>query len=607
MNGYLFSRVQIVFFLAFFLCLVILIRVTDIQVIRGSQLALQSENNRLYTLETPQHRGVFLDRFRQSLVSNSTVAYQRTSPDALYSPEVPIPHSEMLLLEATQSGALSRKLFRYYPYAEALSHLVGYTSQATREDLEKDTELSIFDQVGRTGLEAFYELELRGTGGSEVYEINALGKKTRIVERQLPQSGAVLETSIDSVLSQVAYQAMGDKTGAVVILDADTADVLTLISTPAFDTNAMSMFYVDESEEQARKELVFQYLSDEDQVFFNRAVSGMYPPGSVFKLITALAGLEAGKIDRQTSVLDEGVLTVGEYSYANWYFSQFGRVEGDIGLRRALARSNDIFFYKAAEWVGPTLLATMAQNFGYGDKTGLDLRGEAAGVVPTPEWKEQVIGERWFLGNTYHMGIGQGDLLVTPLQVASMTQAVANQAVRCTPSIVAQQPECSSVSLSDQHVALVLEGMVDACSTGGTAFPFFEVNAPFESLRSISIAEKLDKGAVACKTGTAEFGGANEKGIRKTHGWFIAIFDTELATKQEDAQAVSNGAGSVASDSARLQSQRERWLSLVNQDNYPRRLVVAVLVESDESEPYREGSSDAAPVAREIFDWVRGG
>jgi penicillin-binding protein 2 len=158
----------------------------------------------------------------------------------------------------------------------------------------------------------------------------------------------------------------------------------------------------------------------------------------------------------------------------NWYYSQYGRVEGDIALVRALARSNDIYFYKAAEWIGANKLAEFATFFGFGKSTDSLLPGEQAGFVPTPEKKETERGERWYLGDTYHFGIGQGELLVTPLQVAQMTQTFAKRGSKCQPSLLRRDTTvCEDVGVEEKNFMPVLQGMLEACSTTGTAFPFF--------------------------------------------------------------------------------------------------------------------------------------
>ena len=204
-----------------------------------------------------------------------------------------------------------------------------------------------------------------------------------------------------------------------------------------------------------------------------RAVTGQYPPGSTFKLMTALSALQNGAITADTSVNDEGTLKIGEFSFGNWYFSQYGRVEGEVKLIKAIQRSNDIYFYKVAEWVGPAKLAAFARLFHFGRPSGIELSGEAGGTIPDPEWKVKTVGEPWYLGDTYHMGIGQGDVLVTPLQLNQMTAAIAYGGVWCKPHLLFQDKvQCEDLGVSPEHLVSVIEGMKAACSPGGTAFPF---------------------------------------------------------------------------------------------------------------------------------------
>jgi len=177
----------------------------------------------------------------------------------------------------------------------------------------------------------------------------------------------------------------------------------------------------------------------------------------------------------------------------------------------AIKRSTDTFFYKVGEWVGPEKLAKRGRTFGLGKKTGIDLPGELAGLVPDPEWKQKTSGERWFLGNTYHLAIGQADLLVTPLQVNMMTSVIASNGKLCRPLISQnQKEECQDLKLKPGTLKLIREGMQSVCATGGTAYPFFDFQP-----------------AVACKTGTAEFGVAKEK----THAWFTAFVPDEASAK----------------------------------------------------------------------------
>ena len=197
----------------------------------------------------------------------------------------------------------------------------------------------------------------------------------------------------------------------------------------------------------------------------------------------------------------------GRVSIWELYFSQYGRTEGEISLVKALQRSNDIYFYKAAEWIGPDALARFARLFKYGTRTGVELTSESVGVIPDRAWKKEVMREQWYLGDTYHMGIGQGDVSATPLQVHAATAAIANDGVWCQPRLVASSPtKCEDLGVSLEYLKVIREGMKEACAPGGTAFPFFD-GKPV---------------VVACKTGTAEIGEKDEKGTPYT---WMAHFD----------------------------------------------------------------------------------
>lgn len=577
------------------------VRLVDIQLLRGEAFARQADDNRYYTQRIPAERGIFTDRYGQPLVLNQRTYTKKADSQQINAHAEPITQATALQLIATDSGAVEFGLERSYVYGPATAHLLGYVGSVTADNLKDDPSLAPTDLIGRTGLEQHFDQQLRGQAGKEVYEINAMGQRQRLVEKQDMVPGRTFATSLDPYLSQVAWQALGDHQGAVVILDGQTGQVLSLVSKPGFDPNVISTSFVDPLLESQRRQQLSQVLSDPHKPFFDRAVSGAYPPGSVFKLVTATGALEAKAMDAHTTVLDEGVLKVGTYEYGNWYFSQYGRTEGEISLQRAIARSNDIYFYKAAEALGPVRLADFARLFGYGELTGVELGSEVGGTVPDPAWKERVIGETWYLGDTYHMGIGQGDVLVTPLQVAQMTQALANHGALCQPSIVQDQNQhnCRELGITEDNLNVVLAGMLDVCSAGGTAYPFFPYNAQHAADRSQGDSNTLiTNGAIACKTGTAEFGGADERGHRKTHGWLTSIIGT---------QPIMDLANQTASESATLATSADdhaRWLSSIKQQPLPSKLVMVALVESDDTQPFMEGSRDAAPVIKQIVDWM---
>ncbi len=584
-----------------------LLRLGEVQLRKGPFFKAQADANRQYSVRLPKQRGLFYDRYGYLLATNVPIFSRVDTPQQIFSTEKRISREEGLSLAATDSGRVVPGFERLYPLGAAAAHVVGYVSPATAEDVA-DKGLSVKDSVGRYGLERVLDNELQGTAGEDIFEINALGRKMKKLSTTPATAGRDVHTTLDSFLSAVASRALKDKKGSVIVQDALSGEVLVLVNTPSFDPNVFTSKYFDQKTEEERQKKLSTYFTDAGLPFFDRAISGEYPPGSVFKLVTALAGLQSGAVTAETKVKDEGKLTIDTYTFGNWYYSQYGRVEGELALTRALARSNDIYFYKAAEWIGPSVLAQFARDFGYGAVTGSILPGEKAGFVPTPEWKESSTGERWYLGNTYHFGIGQGDLLVTPLQVAQVTQALAKRGSKCLPKLVeTDAASCKDIGISEVHLTPVLSGMIDACSSGGTAFPFFPWNMQRKGPAVTDPYEAISMGAVACKTGTAEFGGLTGDNKRKTHAWFTMIVGTEpLLTEQFEQPVSEEKMKELPLGSLEDFYNHATWLHKVKEKGFPKTLTITVLVESDEDIPYREGSRDAAPVAHEIMEWIAG-
>jgi penicillin-binding protein 2 len=606
--------------LATIIMALLVVRVVDLQGFRGELFRQISEENRQFRVNIPAERGVFLDRYDQPLVVNTRSYYRYADIRAVYSDVVPLAQPEALQIQVSDPLAVGYDLRRQYTNPFSTAHVLGYASVVNPADLTADNSLGITDVVGRLGLERSYDDLLRGQDGYQEFEVNALGEKQAVQAKKEPTVGRPLNTTLDSALATVAWRAMGGNTGAVVILDAETGAVLALISLPSFNSNLFTP-KLDSNQDRQRLAQLQEALADERQLFFNRAISGTYPPGSVFKLITAVAGLESGAFDLESTVDDRGILEVGEYRFANWYYTQYGRTEGVISLIRAITRSNDTFFYKAAEWTGVEALVAKAREFGFGEPTGIEIPGEAAGLVPDPAWKEQTFGERWFLGNTYHLGIGQGDLLVTPLQLAQMMAVFGNGGKLCQPHVVAKEHkssslvECSSLGMSKRTLAAIQQGMIGACSSGGTAFPFFDWNDSrlAQLPEELSASEQLNRGVVACKTGTAEFGAEDEQGYRQTHAWFgmtvgglRQLLAADLASGEDLTVSVSTQSALTDEREFDLSAKRTRWLEQIKEFGFPNKLAIMVLVESNEEQPFAEGSREAAPIAREIFDWIVG-
>ncbi len=575
------------------------LRLGHIQLLQGATFQKQADQNRFFEQVLPAGRGLITDRYGEPLVWNIQQYFQVSDPTILFPVTTPISRQEAIRLIASQgASAVITRPERLYRYPESLAHILGYVGEVTAEDLQNNSNLKPGMVIGKSGLELVNQDKLRGQEGKIVYEVDALGKKQRQVQIKLATAGQDVSTTLDPYLSELIYRRLGNVQGAVIMTDLSTGKVIGLVSRPSFDPNAFS------------KEDIQQLFADPRNVFFNRAVSGTYPPGSIFKLMTALAGLEHNKVDEHTQVVDQGVLKVGEYEFGNWYFRQYGRVEGAIGLRRAISRSNDIFFYKVAEWVGPDGLAEFARTFGFGSKTGIELPAEARGLIPDHLWKEKVKGEQWFLGDTYHFGIGQGDVLTSPLQIAQMTQAIGNNGMLCPLSVLRSSSlECRQLGLVAEHLEMVRGGMMDACSSGGTAFPFFSYNQTrTDPTQSSEVS--LSQGAVACKTGTAEFGAADAQGHRRTHGWFTMFVSLPERVTSKNGETHLQTTLQVPSgplEQVDDQQLHQFWQERVHQFGFPSRIGITVLVESDDTVPYREGSRDAAPIARQVIDWMDSG
>ncbi len=389
---------------------------------------------------------------------------------------------------------LSYEIGREYEYGESMSMITGYVGKVTDEDLSSNrcgTKLRSIDFVGRGGIEDFLDCEIRGEDGKRIIEVDALGNYVRELGRQEPEIKPSINLSIDAYWQDKIYKLLNGKKAVVIISQPSTGKILSLVSSPSYDADA----FVKQDNEK-----IADYLADKDNLpLLNRAISARYHPGSVFKLAVATAGLESGVINKDTLIEDTGTLKVGDYTYKTWS----GISDGMVDIVKAIRRSNDIFFYKLGEMLGVDRIRDWAKEYGYGTKTDVEISGEVEGVVPDEDWKMRVKGEKWYLGNTYHLAIGQGDLDVTPLQVNQMTNIIANHGEKCKMSILKDSKiECKDVGIEDSTLKTIVEGMKQACKSGGTAWPLFNF-----------------KTEIACKTGTAEVG----DGSNDTHAWLTAF------------------------------------------------------------------------------------
>lgn len=446
---------------------------------------------------------------------------------------------------------------REYVTGELMSHILGFMGPipaAAAEDYEERGYTNPNERVGLNGLEFTYQQELRGIPGYKNIEVDILGREMRTVgEVAEPVPGLNLILNIDRRLQQVmrdSLQAKMDETeapwGVVIAMEPKTGAVLGMVSLPSYNNNIFA---------ERINEDYMALERDERRPLINYAIGGLYPPGSVFKMVPATAALAEGVIDPNTTIVDAGPIYLpNRYAPDNRELAQefvswnhkLGIVHGSINVVRAIALSNDIFFYVIGggyppiqfQGLGQAKLAEWASRFGYGELTGVDLPGEVTAIVPNDQWKRQLYAESWTTGDSYNMAIGQGYVLATPLQVLVSVAAVANGGTIYQPQIVRQVVDASgglqrdfqpkpvrNVGVDPALMATVQEGMWAAVnSAGGTAY-----------------GAKLDTVTVAGKTGTAEFceyipeeGDCrrDEKGFLPFHAWFVSYApyeDPEIA------------------------------------------------------------------------------
>jgi penicillin-binding protein 2 len=515
--------------------IIIITRLFFLQIIEGKNYRELSDSNRTKTIPIHAPRGIIFDRGGIPLVFNVPGFREIVGEKTRL-----ISKDDALKLLSGGKSNLEIDSLRNYPYKDVTAHVLGYIGQISKEELEEKDFLNYNggDLIGKIGIEKEYEKFLNGVNGKELVEIDSLGKVVRKLGQADPVPGRNITLTLDIALQKAVYDGAKDIRRGAVIVSNPTGEILALISKPSFDPNLFTMGEGYSSGDSTVYKSISQILLDsEGQPLLNRAIGGVYPPGSTFKLVTAAAGLEDKVIDKNFTIEDTGVLRIGAFSFSNWYFTQYGRTDGEVNVAKAIQRSNDIFFYKLAELVGVDKLSIFAEKFGLGKKLGIDLSGELSGTIPTREWKKNVIGENWYLGDTYHYGIGQGFLLTTPLQVNIWTQAIANRGLIYKPHLLRiQNPKPNAQKfLSDNTANLIREGMVEACSAGGVAWPLFNFKVKGKPV------------SVACKTGTAQYGG--EEAL--PHAWITLFAPSEnpqiiVTVLSEESGEGSNIAAPIA-------------------------------------------------------------
>ena len=459
-------RILILSFVVAGIFSLLLLRLWHLQILNADDYRNMSENNRLRFVPVAASRGAILDRNGTVLVSNqpsfslAVVPQEVTNKDELldrlakllgldradmndrwvkgkgrakYYPIIlasNISRDQVEIVEENhlrlQGVEIEMKPVREYTNGVLAAHLLGYIGEVSEEELNTNgfEDYNPGDYLGKNGIERSWEKELHGTDGGRQLEVDARGRVLRTISESYPTVGNSVVLTIDANLQKEAEKAFGDQAGAAVAMNVNTGEVLAFVSNPGFDPALFSG--------KLPADIWKKYLEDKRHPLENKALSGQYPPGSTFKIITAMAGLEDGKIDEKTSVTCSGSYEMGNSVFNCW--NRHGH--GVTNLKKALRESCDVYFYQLGERLGVDRIAAMAKRFLLGAPMGIGLAHEKGGMIPTSEWKQKRFGQRWYRGETLPVSIGQGYVTMTPIQLASMTATVANEGTVYRPFLV---------------------------------------------------------------------------------------------------------------------------------------------------------------------------
>jgi penicillin-binding protein 2 len=395
---------------------------------------------------------------------------------------------------------------RAYPNSRFAAHLLGYVREASDEQL-KQGRYRRGDMVGQSGLERLLDEFLRGKDGGERIEVDAMGRQVRMIQSTEPHPGAQVITTVDRRIQEVAERAMEGKAGSVVVMDPRNGDVLAMVSTPAFE--------IDRFTGSIDRNAWLRVMQDPNHPLLNRTIQSQYPPGSVFKLVVAAAGLQEG-----TLVPGDRVQCTGQFQLGTWTFRDWKKEgHGSVDLMRGIRDSCDVFFYTAGLKIGAPAIAKYATGFGFGSATGIDLGGEKFGLIPQPRASRRGVPATWHAGETVNISIGQGAVLVTPMQVARFMSAIANGGVLWKPRLVQriERPDKGlvwadsgsvngHVELSPMVWAFLRQSLWAVVNDGGTG-----------------VAARIPGLDIAGKTGTAQTVANSKSSKGQDHAWFASF------------------------------------------------------------------------------------
>ncbi len=490
-----------------------------LQVVRHGELRTLAEANRISIVPVVPNRGIIVDRNGVVLAHNYSAYTLEIQPDKVSDLDRTIDELatvveigardrrrfKRLLEESKGIGSLpirtrlsdeeiarfaanryrfpgveiNARLFRQYPQGELFSHVVGHIGRINQRELDQLDEDGLLanyrgtDYMGKTGLEQSYERFLHGTTGVEEVEVDSGGRAVRTLSRTPPVSGNNLVLKLDARLQEIAYRALGDYRGALVAIEPATGGVLAFVSKPGFDMN----LFVEGIDPQNWNEL----NTSPDRPLLNRALSGTYPPGSTFKPYMALAALTYGKRSPQQVINDPGFFNFGGHTFRDDKVGGHGIVD----MYKSIVASCDTYYYMLANDLGIDAISRFMGLFGFGSGTGIDLKGEAGGVLPSQQWKMRRFKQKWYAGETISVGIGQGYNAYTPLQLAAAIATLANDGVMFRPHIVnyvedirthgrsAVEPNpVRTLQLNPEHLELIKQALVGVNKEGTGARAF---------------------------------------------------------------------------------------------------------------------------------------
>jgi penicillin-binding protein 2 len=534
------KRIQLGSYIIIGILVILCFRLWQLQILDGDKYKRLSEDNRLRILKTPAPRGIIYDRNGTPLVKNipffsvsiTTDNFRGIDTDSLSavlgltpkeveeklnkkdnSPFVPVKlkqglsFAEIARIEARRSDFpglfVETEVGREYLFGKVGAHIIGYLGKITTSQLN-NPDLRHFPPdalIGQWGVEALFDNQLRGIPGERVIEVDALGRELRMIQERPSVKGNDINLSIDINIQKAVEDAFGDKAGALVAIKTDSGEILALESLPSFDPNIFSIgiAYNDWK----------SLIEDKKKPMLNRAVQSQYPPGSTFKIITAIAALEEGIINPDTKINCTGGINYGRWTFGCWKKGGHGPVD----FHRAIVESCDVYFYELGRRLGIDKIHKYATAFGLGRETGIELIPvkEKRGLIPNTEWKKEKKRLPWYLGDTFISAIGQGYITATPIQMAIMMSTFANGGKIYKPSLIKiDQAPSGTITLKPETVKMIKEALSGVVN---------ESNGTAQGARS-SLA------VIGGKTGTAQVVG-KKKGLTgerfMDHAWFVAF------------------------------------------------------------------------------------